>query len=92
MISLRSLCAWFFDISLIACHFRIVALERFKRGFMYILYIMARTNRKQFVLTKKIAKHGSQAVIIIPKILQNELRPQTIVQLKIDILEESEEK
>lgn len=43
-----------------------------------------------FILTKKIAKHGSQAVIVIPRILQDELRPQTIVQLKIDVIREAE--
>lgn len=47
-----------------------------------------RNNEKNgtFILTKKIAKHGSQAIIVIPKILQEELKPQTIVQLKIDII------
>jgi len=43
-----------------------------------------------FILTKRIAKHGSQAIIVIPKILQEELKPQTIVQLKIDIIKEAE--
>jgi len=43
-----------------------------------------------FVLTKKIAKHGSQAIIVIPKILQEELKPRTVVQLKIDVLKEAE--
>jgi len=41
---------------------------------------------KQIILTKMIAKHGSQAVIVIPKILQDILSPQTIVQLKIEIV------
>lgn len=40
-----------------------------------------------FSITKKIAKHGSQAVIVIPRILQERLKPQTIVQLEINILE-----
>lgn len=48
------------------------------------------SNRKSFILTKKIAKHGSQAVIIIPRILEQELRPNTIVQLKINIIKEAE--
>ena len=47
-------------------------------------------NDKQFVLTKKIAKHGNQAVIVIPKILEEELKPQTIVKLTIDVLKEAE--
>ena len=44
---------------------------------------------KQFVITKKIAKHGSQAVIVVPKLLENELRPQTVVKLTIDVLKEA---
>jgi len=43
---------------------------------------------KQFTITKKIAKHGDQAVIVIPRILQYELSPQTIVKLTIEVLEE----
>ena len=41
---------------------------------------------KNFTITKRIAKHGNQAVIVIPKILQDELRPKTIVKLDIEIL------
>jgi hypothetical protein len=43
---------------------------------------------KQFTITKRIAKHGSQAIIVIPRILENQLKSGTIVQLKIDVLEE----
>ena len=39
-----------------------------------------------FKLTKKIAKHGNQAVIIIPTILQEHLKPGTIVEIDISIL------
>jgi antitoxin component of MazEF toxin-antitoxin module len=46
----------------------------------------------QYTITKKIAKHGSQAVIVIPKILQEELRPQTVVKLTIDVLKEGDAK
>lgn len=46
---------------------------------------------KQFILTKKIAKHGSQAIIVIPRLLEKRLKPKTIVKLTIDILEEAEE-
>mgnify|MGYP001571596819 CR=1 FL=1 len=31
---------------------------------------------KQFTITKKIAKHGKQAVIIIPTLLQERLQPE----------------
>lgn len=48
----------------------------------------------QYTITKKVAKHGSQSVIIIPKILENELKPSTIAQITIDVLktENSEER
>ncbi len=44
---------------------------------------------KQYIITKKIAKHGSQAVIVVPRLLENELKPQTVVKLTIDILKEA---
>jgi len=44
---------------------------------------------KQYTITKRIAKHGSQAVIVIPSILSVQLPPQTLVKLTIDILEEN---
>ncbi|MGV8150520.1 MAG: hypothetical protein ACP5NV_02210 [Candidatus Woesearchaeota archaeon] len=44
---------------------------------------------KQFTLTKKIAKHGSQAIIVIPRILEKDLKPKTIVKVTIDVLEEA---
>jgi hypothetical protein len=43
---------------------------------------------KQFTITKKIAKHGPQSVICIPKILEEQLKPGTLAQIRIDILEE----
>ncbi|MEK6937058.1 MAG: hypothetical protein AABW58_03225 [Nanoarchaeota archaeon] len=45
---------------------------------------------KQFTITKKIAKHGKQSIIVIPKILEQDLKPKTIVKLTIDILKESQ--
>ena len=42
---------------------------------------------QQFVITKKIAKHGTQAVIIIPKILEFQLKPGTLAEIVIDVLE-----
>lgn len=49
---------------------------------------MSGGNMKQFVITKKIAKHGSQAIIVIPRILEKELKPKTVVKLTIDVLGE----
>lgn len=43
---------------------------------------------KQFTITKKIAKHGNQAIMVIPKLIENSLKPGTIVQVKIDVVEE----
>ena len=44
---------------------------------------------KSFTLIKKIAKHGKQAIIVVPKILQGYLKPDTIVEIKIKVLEGS---
>lgn len=41
----------------------------------------------QFTITKKIAKHGKQAIIVIPKMLEEHLRPGTVVELKIEVLD-----
>ncbi|MFH1053077.1 MAG: hypothetical protein V1740_01540 [Candidatus Woesearchaeota archaeon] len=41
---------------------------------------------KQFTITKKIAKHGNQAIIVIPRMLEDMLKPGTIVELKISII------
>lgn len=49
------------------------------------------TANKQFIITKKIAKHGSQSVIVIPRILEAQLKPGTIAQLTINVLEEEKE-
>ncbi len=42
---------------------------------------------KQFIITKRIAKHGKQAIIVIPKLLEEKLSPGTIVEIKIEIIE-----
>lgn len=56
----------------------------------HIQYKMTNKNfksKKNFKITKKIAKHGSQAIIVIPRILEDKLSPGTIVELNINILE-----
>jgi hypothetical protein len=45
-------------------------------------------DEKTFTITKKIAKHGSQAIIVIPRILEDKLKPGTIVEIKLNVLEE----
>jgi hypothetical protein len=43
---------------------------------------------KQFTITKRIAKHGSQAIIVVPKILEDKLKPGTIVQISMEVIGE----
>lgn len=41
---------------------------------------------RNFTLIKKIAKHGNQAIIVIPKLIEESLRPGTIVQISIEVI------
>jgi hypothetical protein len=52
---------------------------------------MEANTQKSYIITKKISKHGKQAVIVIPTCLQGDLRPQTIVEVRINILKEAED-
>ncbi len=45
---------------------------------------------QQFVITKKVAKHGSQAIIVVPRVLEKHLKPKTVVKLTIDVIEQPE--
>jgi hypothetical protein len=45
---------------------------------------------KKFVITKKVAKHGSQSIIVIPRILEQHLKPGTIIQINIEVLLEAQ--
>lgn len=42
---------------------------------------------KAYTITKKISKHGTQAIIIIPSLLQEQLSLGKLVEVKIEILE-----
>ncbi|MBU1111665.1 MAG: hypothetical protein ABIG93_03585 [archaeon] len=46
---------------------------------------------KQFTITKKIAKHGNQAIIVIPRLIEKDLKPGTVVEVKFNILKEAKE-
>lgn len=46
--------------------------------------------QKQFTITKKIAKHGSQAIIVVPRLLERELSPGTIVQINLEVIDKNE--
>ncbi len=43
---------------------------------------------RTFTITKKIAKHGNQAIIVIPSVLKEQLSPNMLVKITIDILDE----
>ena len=43
---------------------------------------------KQFTITKKIAKHGSQSIIVIPRLIEEDLKPGTIAKVTIDVIKE----
>ena len=45
---------------------------------------------KQFNIRKKIAKHGCNSIIVIPKLLQEDLPKGTVVDIQIKILEVAE--
>ena len=46
---------------------------------------------KQFTITKKIAKHGTQSIIVIPRLIEEDLKPGTIAKVTIDVIKNSEE-
>ncbi len=46
---------------------------------------------KIYTITKKISKHGKQSVIVIPSFLKEDLKPKTIVELKITVIKENED-
>lgn len=41
----------------------------------------------KFTITKRIAKHGEQAIIIIPSLLQDKLSPGTLTEVTIEIID-----
>lgn len=42
--------------------------------------------QKQIIITKRIAKHGSQAIIVVLKILEKQLNPGILTQITIEII------
>ena len=45
--------------------------------------------QKQFNIRKRIAKHGINSIIVIPKLIRNELPRGTIVDIQINVVEEA---
>ncbi|MDD5193244.1 MAG: hypothetical protein PHF67_01520 [Candidatus Nanoarchaeia archaeon] len=48
---------------------------------------MVEKQNNQFVITKRIAKHGKQAIIVIPKILEDKLKPGTVAEVTINVID-----
>ena len=46
--------------------------------------------QKQYTITKRIAKHGSQSIIVIPRLLEKDLKPGTITKVTIDVIREGD--
>lgn len=46
----------------------------------------------EYTLTKQISKQGSQSMIIIPAFLKEKLKPKTLVEVKIRVLEENDKR
>ena len=46
--------------------------------------------QKRFTITKKVAKHGNQTILVIPKVLQEHIRPGTVVEVTLNVIEEVE--
>ena len=44
---------------------------------------------KRIVITKRVAKHGRQSIIVIPKDLENLIKPGQLTQLTIDLVDEN---
>lgn len=42
---------------------------------------------KKFTITKKIAKHGKQAIIIVPSALKDRIKPKMLAKITIDVLD-----
>ncbi len=52
-----------------------------------MVYIRHLYPMEQYTITKRIAKHGKQAVLVIPKVLQEQLQPRSLVKVIIEVLE-----
>jgi hypothetical protein len=43
--------------------------------------------KQQITITKKIAKHGSQVILVIPRVLEGKLKPGTLAQITFEIMD-----
>jgi hypothetical protein len=45
---------------------------------------------ERYTITKNIAKHGKNSIIVIPSVLKQELQPKTTVKVTIEVLKKPE--
>jgi hypothetical protein len=43
--------------------------------------------KEKFTIIKRIAKHGTQSIIVVPRILEDRLKPGTVTQVTIEIID-----
>ena len=41
----------------------------------------------EYTITKKVAKHGKQAIIVIPSVLRKKIEPNMLVKVTLEVLE-----
>lgn len=46
------------------------------------------SNNRKYIITKRIAKHGNQSIIVIPRILEDRLKPGTVAEVTINVIED----
>ncbi len=44
-------------------------------------------DKEKYIITKKIAKHGKQSIIVIPEVLSDKIKPGNLAQITIDIID-----
>jgi len=54
--------------------------------------ICIKMEKRKYIITKKIAKHGNQSIIVIPEVLSNKIKPGNLAQITIDLIEDSSTK
>ena len=47
-------------------------------------------DREKYIITKKIAKHGKQSIIVIPEVLSDKIKPGNLAQITIDIIDKTD--
>lgn len=50
---------------------------------------MENDKKRQVIITKRIAKHGRDTIIVVPKSLSGLIKPGMLTQLTIEILDEN---